>query len=128
MNQVRRETISSAVGDMKVTEQDSVEKSYCFRPDFIGFSGHFPGYPILPAFIQIMTALTLVEEHKRCRMELKGVEKAKFSIPLHPEQEIQVSCRYRQGKDPVMCDIRLSIAEGLASSFRISLEKAGPES
>ena len=125
MNKIKREIIASAVGQIVKTEQDSVKRYYRFGPDFIGFSGHFPGNPILPAFVQILTGLTLAEEHKGCFLELESIEKAKFSIPLYPDQKIEVECRYREEKGRYICDARLSVAEGLASSFRITFDASG---
>jgi 3-hydroxyacyl-[acyl-carrier-protein] dehydratase len=120
MNELRQAIVSSAIG--KKTEDDTnvVARRYRFKPNFIGFRGHFPGYPILPAFVQILTAITMIEEHKKYRLELTTVEKAKFHLPLHPDLEIEVTCAQRQVHDKSICEARLTVTEGLASSFRFT--------
>ena len=107
MNKIKKEIISSAVSRIEKSEADTIKQRYRFSPDFIGFAGHFPGNPILPAFVQILMALTLTEGHKGCR-------------PLQPDQEIEVACRQRTAGELSGCDARLSVSEGLAASFRIS--------
>lgn len=126
MNELRRAIVSSAIGKTTVDKADVITRRYRFKPDFVGFRGHFPGYPILPAFIQILTALTLVEEHRNCRLHLASVEKAKFHLPLLPDHEIEVACIQRQIGGLSACEARLTVAEKLASSFRFTFsEKKG---
>jgi 3-hydroxyacyl-[acyl-carrier-protein] dehydratase len=120
MNKLRQAIVSSAIGQSTQDATRVVTRCYRFKPDFIGFQGHFPGYPILPAFVQILTAITTIEEHKKCRLELATVEKAKFHIALHPDLEIEVTCAQRQVHDKSICEASLSVSKGLASSFRFS--------
>ena len=127
MNKLRKEIVSSAIGDKPAGHTSLVTRRYRFGTDFIGFRGHFPGYPILPAFVQILTAVTLIEEHDKCRLQLETVEKAKFHIPIHPDIEIEVSCALQRARGKRVCDAHLTVAEGLASSFRLSFaEERGP--
>lgn len=120
MNKLRQAIVSSAIGKKTEVETNVVTRRYRFKPNFIGFRGHFPGYPILPAFVQILTAITIIEEHKKCRLELATVEKAKFHLPLHPDLEIEVTCAQRQVQDKSIYEARLTVTEGLASSFRFT--------
>jgi 3-hydroxyacyl-[acyl-carrier-protein] dehydratase len=120
MNKLRQAIVSSAIGKKTEDENNVVTRHYRFKPDFIGFQGHFPGYPILPAFVQILTAITIIEEHQNCRLELATVEKAKFHLPLLPDLEIEVTCAQRQVHGKSICEARLTVTEGLASSFRFS--------
>ena len=120
MNKIEKEIISSAVSRIEKSAADTINQRYRFSSDFIGFAGHFPGNPILPAFVQILMALTLIEKHKGCRLKAASVEKAKFRIPLQPDQEIEVACRQRTVGELPSCDARLTVPEGLAASFRIS--------
>jgi len=120
MNRVKQEIVSSAVDEIEVTAPGTVNRRYCFSEDFIGFSGHFPGYPILPAFVQILTALTLAEEQRGYSLELASVENAKFHIQLRPGQEIKVECTEKLVRGKPGCEARLMVAEGLASLFRMS--------
>jgi 3-hydroxyacyl-[acyl-carrier-protein] dehydratase len=125
LNKLRQAIVSSAIGKKAEDETNVVTRRYRFKPNFIGFQGHFPGYPILPAFVQILTAITIIEEHKKCRLELATVEKAKFHLPLHPDREIEVKCTQLQIQDKSIYETRLTVAEGLASSFRFTFAEKG---
>ena len=125
MNKLRQAIVSSAIGKKAEDETNVVTRRYRFKPNFIGFQGHFPGYPILPAFVQILTAITIIEEHKKCHLELATVEKAKFHLPLHPDREIEVKCTQLQVQDKSIYETRLTVAEGLASSFRFTFAEKG---
>ena len=120
MNKLKQAIVSSAIGKKTKDETNVVTRRYRFKPNFIGFRGHFPGYPILPAFVQILTAITIIEEHKKCRLELRTVEKAKFHLPLRPDLDIEVTCAQRQVRDKSIFEARLTVTEGLASSFRFT--------
>ena len=125
MNGLKKEIVSAAIGGIAESQVDTIEQRYRFSPDFIGFCGHFPGYPILPAFVQILMALTLAEEHKGCPLEVARIEKAKFHIPLRPDQEIKVECRSRRIGNTAGCEARLTVSQALASSFRITFIEKG---
>ena len=119
MHRLKQEINSSKVGEKSVTDADGAQQCYRFGPDFLGFAGHFPGYPILPAFVQLLTAQTLIEEYHGHPLELAMVEKAKFHLPLKPGQEVRVAFRRRKiGERPVY-ETRLGVDEGLASAFRL---------
>jgi 3-hydroxyacyl-[acyl-carrier-protein] dehydratase len=87
------DTIVKSELDM-IKEDDPVEITgrFCFKRGFIGFSGHFPGYPLLPAVIQLLTAQILVERQKGCRIKVTLIEKAKFLSEIRPGDHITVKC------------------------------------
>ena len=120
MNKIRKEIILSATGGIEESQPGTIKQRYRFSPEFIGFSGHFPDNPILPAFVQILMALTLTEKFNGCPLIMTGIDKAKFRIPIQPDQEIEVACRLRAADQPPGCDARLTVSGGLAASFRIS--------
>lgn len=127
MNRLKSQIISSAIEEMKVPEQGTAIRRYCFSDDFIGFSGHFPQYPVLPAFVQILTALTLAEDLEGYTLSVQRVERAKFHIEIKPGQEVEVQCRERLLKGRKGYEVQLTVAEGVAASFWIGLEKSAKD-
>lgn len=125
MNPLKQEIHTSEKGSIALPEEDAAKKRYCFQPDFIGFSGHFPENSVLPAVVQILLAAWMTEEYAGGPLEILSVEKAKFHIPLHPLEEIEVACRYRRIRGRLWCEARLSVSEGTASTFRISFFETG---
>ncbi len=119
MNKLREEIKKCIIGPVVETEPTKVSGRYLFPADFIGFSGHFPGHPILPAFIQIMATLIVIEQWKGCTHDLSSMERAKFRMEIHPGQEISVQCRQLGPGDACAFEARITTAEGLATSFFI---------
>jgi 3-hydroxyacyl-[acyl-carrier-protein] dehydratase len=117
MSRLREAIQLSAIGSASGEFPETVERSYRFGADFPGFAGHFPAYPVLPAVVQILTALLLVEEQGGGELELLSVENAKFLQQLRPDEEIVVSCRQRMKGEAQAIDARLSRGGQPAASF-----------
>ena len=117
VNRLKQEVIKSAPGPVEIIAPDKAVGRYVFPESFIGFSGHFPGYPVLPAYVQILTALTVIEEWKGRSLQLDSIEKAKFHIELRPQQEITVQCREFETSGKTAFEINLTVAENLAAAF-----------
>lgn len=117
MNDLRKEILQAAQGKIEIAASDKATGRYSFPPTFIGFSGHFPGYAVLPAFVQVLSALMIVEKWKGRRLQLLTIEKAKFHIELRPDQEMTVQCRECEVKGFPAFEVKLNAAEGLAASF-----------
>jgi 3-hydroxyacyl-[acyl-carrier-protein] dehydratase len=117
MNRLKKEIINAILGPIEVVVPDRAIGRYLFPQSFIGFAGHFPGYPVLPAYVQVLSALTLIEEWKARPFQLASVERAKFHIELRPDQEIIVQCREFEAKGKTVIEANLTVSEGLAAVF-----------
>jgi hypothetical protein len=117
MNRLKTEIAKCADTQMEVIGPHKVSRRYCFPPSFIGFSGHFPGYPVLPAFVQAMAAMAVVEELKGRPCELSSMERAKFRLEVRPDQVISVECREYGPQDEPAFEVNIDTAEGVAASF-----------
>src|SRR3954466_12229731 len=60
-----------------------------FPANYPAFDGHFPGNPILPAFLQIQAAVDLLALAGTGGW-LSSVQAAKFLHPIKPEQLIHI--------------------------------------
>lgn len=117
MHNLKSAIIASAKGPATQTETGTFIRTYCFKPHFIGFFGHFPGYPILPAVVQVFTILSMAEEVKGRSLELISIVKAKFHIEIHPGQDIRIEYRDGtiQGKPSI--ESTITVSDGVASSL-----------
>ena len=120
MNRLKSEILSSAVSSLHMSEDGVGTRRYCFGPEFIGFEGHFPGFPILPAVVQILCGIVVAEEIKGALLEPTNIHKAKFLLKVKPGQEIEVQCREKSIQDQNGFEVRLNTDEGLASSFSMA--------
>lgn len=117
MNRLKAQIAQCTESKMEVIGPQKFSRCYRFPPSFIGFSGHFPGYPVLPAFTQVMAAMAVIEELKRCPCELSSMERAKFRREVRPDQVITVECREYGSQDEPAFEVNINTAEGVAASF-----------
>lgn len=89
MNTNIEREICRYVQDTKRLGEDEWQRFFCFPADFIGFAGHFPGQPILPAVLQICM-VRLFWSDVVAPVESLDVVSAKFLKPVLPEQKISV--------------------------------------
>lgn len=122
MNNLRKEILEAAQGEIAVIPPDKATGRYLFPPGFIGFAGHFPGHSVVPAFVQVLSAIIVVEKWKSLLLQLLKIEKAKFHIELKPGQEITVLCRELEVNGSPVIEVKLHVAEGLAASFLMHVE------
>jgi 3-hydroxyacyl-[acyl-carrier-protein] dehydratase len=124
MNRLKTVIMLSAKGPVRETKPGTFVRTFSFAPDFIGFAGHFPGYSVLPAFIQVMTTLAMAEEVKGCGIEINSLVKAKFRAVIRPDTEIEVQYRERPvgGKDGL--EATLKVAGEVAASFLLTFTGA----
>jgi radical SAM protein with 4Fe4S-binding SPASM domain len=78
---------------LAITPGESVEATFCLPPDFVGFSGHFPEYPVLPGVAVVYSGLLLAEICDDHRLDLKVVKRARFIKSIHPWSPAEVVLR-----------------------------------
>jgi 3-hydroxyacyl-[acyl-carrier-protein] dehydratase len=120
MNQLRKEISEAAQGEIEMVAPDKAIRRYCFPSHFVGFSGHFPEYPVLPAFVQVLSALMVIEEWKGTPPRLFTIERAKFHIEVKPDQEMTVECTKYEARGTPAIEAKLSVAGRLAAVFHIT--------
>ena len=112
---------AAAIGDIERRADGSVRQRYVFNADFPGFSGHFPGRPILPAVLQIMAANQLVEAATGQRLLSAAIERAKFLQPIVPGAVVEITCRRLPGTVPDLWETRIDADRQPAASFFLTL-------
>jgi len=119
LNALRREIRASAAGDLERTGPGTVVRRYRFAPGFPGFSGHFPGNPILPAIVQVCAVVSLAEEEGGKALRLAAVRSAKFLSPIRPDEEVSISFHRRLDSGADICDATLSVAGKTSAAFQL---------
>lgn len=121
MNALWRGIRASAAGDIARTGPETVERRYRFAPGFIGFSGHFPGNPILPAIVQVCAVVSLAVEEGGKALRLAAVRSAKFLSPIRPDEEVSIRYCRRVDSGDDLCDATLSVAGKTVAAFQLEL-------
>ncbi len=119
--------IRAAVEQSAISPVDDVDgavsRRFRFPGDFLGFQGHFPGAPVLPAVVQILMATMLVETALGSALCLSSVENAKFTRAVGADEEILVKCARSNGETPAY-RVQVYAEATLASSFGITFDHA----
>lgn len=123
---MRQDIEKSALEAVEKTENGG-RRSYQFKNDFIGFAGHFPNYPILPAVLQVLLAQMVVETLVGKTLHFRSLARAKFSEQLRPDMPIDVRVTYSEQEGSYLCRCELHTTEKRAASFTLQLEE-GSES
>ena len=116
------------MSDLTETGPGELQARFLFPPEFIGFQGHFPGKPILPAVCEIQAALAMLEAWKGAPVALRDIVLAKFATPVTCGEEVVYQCTVTMG-DGQEALVRSTVATtaGNAARFRlrVSFEEKG---
>jgi 3-hydroxyacyl-[acyl-carrier-protein] dehydratase len=119
---MRQEIVNSALKPIEQTENGG-HRNFLFNEDFIGFDGHFPDYPILPAVLQVLLAQMVAEQLVGKKMDFSSLTRAKFSEQLRPDMPIDVRVTYSEEEGHYLCRCELHTTEKRAASFTLQLDE-----
>ncbi|MBL0716151.1 MAG: hypothetical protein JJV98_20900 [Desulfosarcina sp.] len=112
--------LDARCGPAEPMEEGSFTQAFCFAPDFIGFAGHFPNDPLLPAFVQTRIAQTLIEVALSRTLVLRTVSQAKFRRPIRPGETVTFRIHLpTQALPPRHARVHVLIDAETAASFRL---------
>ncbi len=128
MTNLRQALQATATGKLIRNEPDSGFQNFCPTANFIGFNGHFPDYPVLPAMLQVLLGIIVSEELSGTRLTLQKLDKAKFMAQIQPEQTITVSCRLtrpstNESQTTIKARITIANEEQKAASMTLFLHQ-----
>ena len=126
MRMLREEIMACADAQVRVLEANHGYE-LTFRPDddFLGFRGHFPGHPILPAFVQLLMAECAVRLHSAHAGSLRRVERGKFLKPLGPNQPVTVCWQEQPRDNGLRCSFTLQVEGEKAAAFTLEFAAEG---
>ncbi|MCF8068348.1 MAG: hypothetical protein K9L30_07165 [Desulfobacterales bacterium] len=87
---------------------EALNAAISFESKFIGFSGHFPGTPILPGIIMLQIAALTAELLLQKRLTIKTVDKVKFMGTVMPDRILQISGKLISDGDGWQTGIQLN--------------------
>ena len=112
--------VRECMSDLGQADDGTLRARFSFPADFLGFQGHFPGEPVLPAVCEIQGALAMLEEWKSRRVELSEIMLAKFSAPVTCDEELVYAC-YVTGEDRDGAVIKVTVSRDGSSVARFRL-------
>jgi len=117
MTAIKASIKASSLNDLEIKNGTEACQRFMFAENFMGFSGHFKGRPILPAIVQIMTAWTVAEEMEGIPLHLEEIPKAKFVNTVKPNQEIKVTCTKKNSPKKLRFSVEINSLDELTAAF-----------
>ena len=82
--------IFRSMSGLTATEDGGLCAHFRFADNFVGFQGHFPGRPVLPAVCQVGAVIAMLEAQLADDVELIEIVSAKFFLPVTSERALLV--------------------------------------
>jgi len=123
MRTLREEILASA--DIQVPPVEAgggPQVTFRFRRDFTGFQGHFPGHPILPAFVQLLTGECALWLRSARSWRLRRILRSKFMKTVLPEDTVTVSWQEQPVDDGLRCSFTLLANGEKAAVFTLEFD------
>ncbi|WP_034763926.1 hypothetical protein [Chrysiogenes arsenatis] len=118
-----RNTIRQCAQSLPEQNEDWITQPYRFPVSFVGFQGHFPDNPVLPAVIQIETLLALAEAWCDTTLQLQKITQAKFSAMITPDTEVQAKIQITEKESALTMKGQIISTQGVAASVTCDLAK-----
>lgn len=122
MSQIARQ-IRECMSDLGQADDGTLTARFVFPAEFLGFQGHFPGEPVLPAVCEIQGAVAMLEAWRNRRVGLREIILAKFSAPVTCDEELVYACSVTK-EDPHGAVVKATVAKDGRAVARFRLRVA----
>lgn len=110
--------ITDNIYELNITGDFTTADAKLYFPDqFIGFDGHFPGYPLLPGVLMMKTGLLLAELVLGKKVQLTRIQQAKFAKSIFPNQIVRFSLKLNYLDEDIKINVVISRNEEICSKF-----------
>ena len=111
----------SAVRDV-VAVNGGAQGVAIFSAELPVFSGHFPGAPLVPGVYVLAAIAEVARRAGVARGEVRSVERAKWSAPAYPDQELRISLTAREIDGAWRVDGEVSGPTGVCATARLRMQ------
>jgi 3-hydroxymyristoyl/3-hydroxydecanoyl-(acyl carrier protein) dehydratase len=90
-----------------------------FSADLPVFIGHFPGHPLVPGVYLLAAVAEVARQAGVAQGEVIGIERAKWSAPAYPEQDLRITLTTKAQENSWRVDGEISGPNGLCATCRL---------
>jgi 3-hydroxymyristoyl/3-hydroxydecanoyl-(acyl carrier protein) dehydratase len=112
----------------RTPDADAAQAVFRFAGTLPVFIGHFPGQPLVPGVYLLASVIHLAGLALRgaggdgARPRLAAVERAKWSAPAYPDQDLQVAITWTRAAGRISVDGTVAVAGVPCSACRVVLQ------
>jgi 3-hydroxyacyl-[acyl-carrier-protein] dehydratase len=123
MNEMERQVLAAALAEPKRGSDGCVTQEFRFPEDFIGFQGHFPDRPMLPAVVQLMMIrAALRAAYGECG-SVASIKSASFMRSILPLETVRVDCVPRDVAHAWQVELR--VGDEVAAKAKLVFREGG---
>lgn len=123
MNALNQAILDARCGPVKSIGVGHWAQDLRLTPGFIGFAGHFPDNPLLPAFVQIRIAQTLIEAALSRPVLAAVVSQSKFLRPIRPDETMTFTIQLpAETQSAFKAAIQVHVGNEKAAVFRLAFD------
>jgi 3-hydroxyacyl-[acyl-carrier-protein] dehydratase len=123
MGTLREEIMACADKQVQTLEGGrGYELVFHFDEHFIGFQGHFPGHPVLPAFVQVLMGQCALCLRSGRNWRLRRVDRSKFLKTILPGRPVKVCWQEQPLNGTLRCSFALLADGEKAAAFTVEFD------
>ena len=123
MSEMRRQLEQYRCSAPRCHADGSASCAYLLPEQFCGFDGHFPGFAIVPAVVQVLMAQLLAEQTLAAARWNGTIVRGKFLRQIRPGETVTVHVRRRSGGSGSCVDARLEVDGAAAAALLLQLDE-----
>ncbi len=123
MSEMRRQLERYRCAPISRFDDGSVSCAWCLPLEFCGFDGHFPGFAIVPAVVQVLMAQMLAQQGLAQACWNGTIQRGKFLRQIRPGETITAVVRRRDIRQRHYIDARLEVDGAAAATMLLQLDE-----
>lgn len=116
----------SSLTSWSATSAESAEGHSCFSSSLPVFAGHFPDRPLVPGVYLIATVLELACKALGRHLDIRCVERSKWSAPALPGDHLTVRVQWSHQPEGLRLEGTVVHGETVVASCRLSVVEGLP--